>query len=375
MLLSEFAKPLSFEPGREYFRSLESHVRRFQSAAVEEIAKHEDEDNIVLLSKIRTSLNTQVQACVELLGYVRLANDSAIQMLLLSMFESLSKAGSRNSLVQEIKRGDGPFYRIRRDMGAVKSIKDKDRKAIFHVPIQLQHKVRQTRYSSDGVTSLYLATTIATAIKECGQVKYLLPKQRIKADVDYCNLAAFKARRDLLLLDLSLDGDLDRQISGKEDLLIWLGELLTLPLRLLCHTTFINSGDRGDASYGYQLYYVIPNAIAKLVMQKEIMSFSTSATPLVGIQYSSVQAFGEDRGLNCVLFPSYPNLRNDNEWSDGHCKKLEDLILGNVYQISARELGRISDLTSNFVKPDHYDSIEEMLFAKVPLKPDNIPIS
>lgn len=90
-------------------------------------------------------------------------------------------------LLPQILSKDFHFYRVRKGQDF------KDRKELFHTPFQLRVKCDSYRFSTLGYPSLYLASTLETALLE-SNVK----------DLKEYSCSCFKSTRELRFIDLAL---------------------------------------------------------------------------------------------------------------------------------------------------------------------------
>ena len=235
------------------------------------------------------------------------------------------------------------FYRIR-----VSSNQIYDHKEMFHIPISLQHKLENQRFSISGYPSLYCSSSIFTCWSE------LKHPDLNNVYISKINFNPPKVRRVLnlgtrindFLWHISKDYanktyDYDSDISGY---------LMTLPLSLICHFKVKHVGDP------FKPEYLLPQYLLQWILAKE---------KYYGIRYFSTNVNRKNTSKNIVsnfVFPAR-NINKSGYSNDFTITKPISWLLFN--NSITRGVGEVGD-NRNFFLDDNFETLYQLTdFAKI----------
>lgn len=152
-----------------------------------------------------------------------------------------------------------------------------ERKELFHTPFELRTKCASYRFSTLGYPSLYLASSLETALLEVGA----------KNPLEYF-CSCFKTNNDICVVDLALPN---------RDLTFWeqYSLLVFYPLIVACNLKVKNTDDP------FKPEYVIPQLLTQIIR--------LHSSDIIGISYTSTKHkqvdYTDFRQRNFVIYVPY----------------------------------------------------------------------
>lgn len=152
-----------------------------------------------------------------------------------------------------------------------------ERKELFHTPFELRTKCASNRFSTLGYPSLYLASSLETALLEVGA----------KNPLEYF-CSCFKTNNDICVVDLALPN---------RDLTFWeqYSLLVFYPLIVACNLKVKNTDDP------FKPEYVIPQLLTQIIR--------LHSSDIIGISYTSTKHkqvdYTDFRQRNFVIYVPY----------------------------------------------------------------------
>ena len=152
-----------------------------------------------------------------------------------------------------------------------------ERKELFHTPFELRTKCASYRFSTLGYPSLYLASSLETALLEVG----------VKNPLEYF-CSCFKTNNDICVVDLALPN---------RDLTFWeqYSLLVFYPLIVACNLKVKNTDDP------FKPEYVIPQLLTQVIR--------LHSSDIIGISYTSTKHkqvdYTDFRQRNFVIYVPY----------------------------------------------------------------------
>lgn len=171
-----------------------------------------------------------------------------------------------------------------------------ERKELFHTPFELRTKCASYRFSTLGYPSLYLASSLETALLEVGA----------KNPLEYF-CSCFKTNNDICVVDLALPN---------RDLTFWeqYSLLIFYPLIVACNLKVKNN------NYPFKPEYVIPQLLTQIIR--------LHSSDIIGISYTSTKHkqvdYTDFRQRNFVIYVPYA------ESSKGYSKDLSKLLYSTI---------------------------------------------
>jgi hypothetical protein len=192
---------------------------------------------------------------------------------------------------------ESTFFRMRKASG----YQIFSEKEMFHIPFELNHLIKNERFSISGFPSLYLGKSI-----------YVCWEEMDRPDFDHANIALYKNREECIVIDLCMP-------TKKEDIMT---SLFTLPLILSSSLPVLHPES------DFKPEYIIP----QLLMQCLVRYNKESDKAIDGIRYDSIHKYNQDSfydynedGMESVyenyVFPA--RLIVD----EGHCPVLSKLFI------------------------------------------------
>ena len=152
-----------------------------------------------------------------------------------------------------------------------------ERKELFHTPFELRTKCASSRFSTLGYPSLYLASSLETALLEVGA----------KNPLEYF-CSCFKTNNDICVVDLALPN---------RDLTFWeqYSLLVFYPLIVACNLKVKNTDDP------FKPEYIIPQLLTQIIR--------LHSSDIIGISYTSTKHkqvdYTDFRQRNFVIYVPY----------------------------------------------------------------------
>lgn len=171
-----------------------------------------------------------------------------------------------------------------------------ERKELFHTPFELRTKCASYRFSTLGYPSLYLASSLETALLEVGA----------KNPLEYF-CSCFKTNNDICVVDLALPN---------RDLTFWeqYSLLVFYPLIVACNLKVKNTDDP------FKPEYVIPQLLTQIIR--------LHSSDIIGISYTSTKHkqvdYTDFKQRNFVIYVPYA------ESSKGYSKDLSKLLYSTI---------------------------------------------
>lgn len=206
--------------------------------------------------KINTSLSEEV--CKNLVDIVKASlsgkRNEAFKLLYDTYFEgeNISRLNIVNYEAEEKKRKS--FYRIRNSQEYVQYGRDE----MYHIPFEKNHLVGNERFSTTGVPTLYLSSSIYGCWEETG-----------RGNLDYANVVLFKNTQKISLINLT---------NPPENLLVCNDNVLLAFLLLLSTSLKVA---RPKEKF-------IPEYIIPQLLMECLIAYRSKMPDLLGIEYKSV---------------------------------------------------------------------------------------